>query len=555
MQDRGTTLERRYDTMVSDRLSFLERARRCSELTIPTLVPPQAHNKSTVYYTPWQGIGARGVNNLSSKLLLALFPPNSPCFRLEVDEFTIDKLAGQPGGKAIVDAGLSKIERAVQTEIEGNGYRSPIFLALKHLIVAGNVLIYLPKDGGIRIHRFDRYVVKRDVMGNVLDVIAEDEISPTTLTKAEQQMLEDKKSGLETADKSKEGEKPGDSNDADSSERTIKLYTRWYRTEAESAGGTRWVSYQEMNGVRVPGSYGSWPIDKPPFMALRWTPVDGEDYGRSYVEEYIGDLISLEGLSKATVEASAVAAKVVYLLNPNGVTRLKDLTAAESGDVIIGKKDDVTSLQSDKQADMSIAHTAVQTITERLAQAFLLNSSIQRNAERVTAEEVRFMAGELEDALGGVYSILSQELQLPFIIRIMDRMTKAKRLPALPKGIIKPAIVTGLQALGRGHDLTKYNTMMQALAPLGPQVIAQYINMTDYISRIATSVGIDPLGLVKTQDQIDQANQSAQQQQQGQQLGDLAGKAIPHIVKGLSDKAARDDTAAQAGPPQAKTQG
>ena len=40
--------------------------------------------------------------------------------------------------------------------------------------------------------------------------------------------------------------------------------------------------------------------------------VDGESYGRGRVEEFIGDLKSLEALSQALVEGSAAAAKVVF---------------------------------------------------------------------------------------------------------------------------------------------------------------------------------------------------------------------------------------------------
>jgi hypothetical protein len=180
--------------------------------------------------------------------------------------------------------------------------------------------------------------------------------------------------------------------------------------------------------------------------------------------------------------------------------------------------------------------------------AFLMNSSVQRNAERVTAEEVRFMASELEDALGGVYSILSQEFQLPLVHRLMDRMTKAKKLPPLPKGVVKPAIVTGLEALGRGHDLNKYLMMLKALQPLGEQVLAQYMNPGDYISRIATSLGIDPAGLVKSQQEIDQQMQQMQQQQMMQMGGELAGKLGPSVIKGISDQAA----SAQEAPPPAQ---
>jgi hypothetical protein len=424
MRNGDTTLEAKYSQLEEGRRSFLSRAQRCSELTQPTLIPPDGHGPTTEYYTPWQSIGARGVNNLASKLLLSLLPPNSPFFRLIVDDFTLDELAGRPGGRAMVDEGLNKIERAVQSEVEASGLRSPVFLTLKNLIVGGNYLIYLPPDANIRGYRMDRFVVQRDVMGNVLEVIAMDEVSREMLSEEDRALLSDDEL---------------DDNDGDiSRDKNIKVFTRWFRD------GTRWKMYQEIAKKRVPGSEGSWPIEKPPFM-------------------------------------------------------------------------------------------------------------VQRQAERVTAEEIRFMASELEDALGGVYSILSQEFQMPLVNRIMDRMIKAKRLPALPKGVVKPAIVTGLEALGRGHDLNKYLSLLKALQPLGPEVLAKHMNPGDYISRVATSLGIDASGLVKSEDQMaqeqQQAQQMAQMQQMQQMMGDVAGKAAPGVVKGIADEQARASEA-DAAPPQ-----
>ena len=54
--------------------------------------------------------------------------------------------------------------------------------------------------------------------------------------------------------------------------------------------------------MMIPKSQGSFPIDKSPYIPLRFNRVDGEDYGRGYVEEYYGDLKSLEGLTRAIVE-------------------------------------------------------------------------------------------------------------------------------------------------------------------------------------------------------------------------------------------------------------
>lgn len=509
----GKTCAGRYEQLTVEREMFLNRARDCSEVTIPTLVPPSGHSSATEYKTPYQGIGARGVNNLASKLLLSLLPPNSPFFRLQVDDQTLLELTGQEGARAKVEEALNQIERSVMTEIETSGLRSPIFEALKHLIVAGNVLLYLPKNGGVRVYRLDNYVVKRDPYGNVLEIITKEEVSPAVL---EDKELEAIGKTPDTEMKSEYGNK-------------VALYTHMY------LDGNRWRMYQEIKGQIIPDSGGSWPIDKAPMLALRWTRIDGEDYGRSYVDEYLGDLISLEGLSKAIVEASAASSKVLFLVNPNGTTRMRDIAQAENCAIVSGNANEVSVLQTEKYADMRVAYDTVKTITERLSYAFLLNSAVQRSGDRVTAEEIRYMAGELEDALGGVYSIMSQEFQLPLVNRLMDRMTKSKRLPALPKGIVRPAIVTGLEALGRGHDLNKYNTFLTALQPMGAEAIAQYMNVGDYIKRIGTSLGIDMDGLVKDDEQIAQEQQQAMQAQQqmmaNETVGRMAEKATPKAME------------------------
>ena len=68
----SNTIEGRYNQYARNRELFLERGRECTQYTIPTLIPEEGHSATSRYYTPFQGIGARGVNNLASKLLLTL---------------------------------------------------------------------------------------------------------------------------------------------------------------------------------------------------------------------------------------------------------------------------------------------------------------------------------------------------------------------------------------------------------------------------------------------------------------------------------------------------
>ena len=519
-----------YSSLDSVRYQFLDRARKSSELTIPTLVPPAGHGAQTKYYTPFQGVGARGVNNLASKLLLTLFPPNSPFFRFVIDPFVLKKLGGENVDKlkSEMEKALAEMERAVQREVETSSIRVTAYEALRQLIVAGNVLIYMPKVGNLRMFRMDSYCVKRDPSGNVLQIVICEKIAPSALPKEVRAVYNSEEQGESEYDAKSE------------QNASVELYTIISREDEME----RWHIQQQVCDTVIPESDGFFPIDKCPYLALRFNRVDGEDYGRGYVEEYIGDLISLEALSQAIVEGAAAAARVLFLVNPNGTTRAKVISESPNGAIVSGNANDVSVLQLQKAADFSIAKATMMTIEERLAFAFLLNSSIQRNAERVTAAEIRFMAQELESSIGGTYSILSQEFQLPLVELLVDRMSATRRLPKLPKKIVKPVIVTGIEALGRGNDLNKLDLFVAGVGQsLGPQAVAQYINIDVYLSRRATAIGIDVDGLIKTPEQMAAEQQQAQMMKMTSDLGPSGIKSITDLAMAAKQQPQSPDTA------------
>jgi len=106
----------KYDKYASDRENYLNRGREASLFTIPSLLPLQDHRSTTEFITPFQSIGAEGVNNLSSKLLMTLLPPNAPFFRLVVDSSELEALIAEQRSEA--EESLAKIERMVMQEIE-----------------------------------------------------------------------------------------------------------------------------------------------------------------------------------------------------------------------------------------------------------------------------------------------------------------------------------------------------------------------------------------------------------------------------------------------------
>ena len=189
----------------------------------------------------------------------------------------------------------------------------------------------------------------------------------------------------------------------------------------------------------------------------------------------------------------------------------------------------------------------------------MLNTAIQRPGERVTAEEIRFMAQELDAGISGLYSILSQELQLPLVRRLTHILRKKRKLPDFPNSeitgepLIKEKAVTGIEAIGRGDDRNKLVDFIQtANQALGPEAMMKFLNVEEALRRLAASGSIDTTNLVKTSEQLQQeaiaqAQASRQEQQQSLLEKGIQSPAMAQAVKNFQgtspDRAAEALTA------------
>jgi len=451
--------------------------------------------------------------------MLILMPPDQPMFKLDIDDFQMATMVAQDAAKrGDLDEAFNRIERAVTTDLASTTMRKSLGMSIKQLLVAGNVAIFQNDDGTALVYRLDQMVVLRNPKGEVLQVTFEEEVLAETLTATVRETC-----GCEV--------------DSDGASKPVKLYTDY----VWSYDNQRWELTQELNGKPVPGSFKSWPRDKSPLLVPTTNRLPGENYGRGYVETVcIGDLISFEGLSKFSLEASAMAAKVLWMKNPNSTVRAKDIEKP-NGSVINGNPNDIQALRLEKGNDFSMTANHMATIEKRLEQVFMLNQSVQRNAERVTATEIQFVAQDIEDALGNLYTDLASDFQLPIVTFQLARLTRQKRIPPLPKGVIKPRITTGLSALGRGQDLRKIQGFIRDLNEFGGEEAAAMVNKSEMVKRMGAGHGIDMTGLVKSQEEMAaeaEAQQQAAQQEQmmGAAMPEMAKAAAPAMVEQMTGK-------------------
>ena len=508
MAEQVNKLHKEYGTAVSwyrtnetVRDTLEQEWRDAAQLTLPYIFPNEDQDQSAVMPTPYNSIGPAAVNNLASKLLMTLLPPTGVFFRLLPDREKVKDIPEEAMKQ--LDSELAQVEEDVVEYINQKALRVPVYEAVKLLIVTGNVMLYKVPKGGIKVFSPYQYVVQRDYVGNVLTQCIQEKMALEALPqKVREQLAEG--GDVDTVDIM-----PTTSNSTDVKQ--VEVYTM---IVTESLNKYR--VWQEINGIVIDGTEKSYTKDKLPYITLRWTSVTNEDYGRGLVQQYLGDLRSLEGLTQTIVEGGGISAMHLFGIRPGSTLQLDDLNNAQNGEFVLGDLEkEVSVLQVNKSADLQVPMNLMQQLEQRLARAFMMMSGQVRDSERTTATEVRATAAELESTLGGVFTVLAAEFQTPLITLILQEMT-----PEVLKFTV-PSITTGISAISREKDFQNLNTMLQSIVQLGPEVVQQYLNVPAYLGQVAASLGMDPTEIVKTPEQIQaqqQVQQQAMQQEQQQQM-------------------------------------
>lgn len=495
----------------------LDRARWVSKLTVPSIVPPEGVEPGADFPDPFTSVGARGLNNLSSRILLSQLPSQASWFTWEVstrgllqvsgvDPDQIDQIPQEEVDKAVQDAklALTNREKAVLRWISTHGVVSRAFEFFRHLLVAGTSVMRLYRTGKApRNYRLPHFQVLRDPDGTWTRLITREYVRPSSFDPNVQMLLR-----------------------LDAAAKPEAVYTVVQR----QGSGPKWETWQEAKQTVLPGSYAEFEDeDDVPWIVSRFGAPPDEDYGRSFGEEALGDLRSAEGLTQALIEGAAMLAECKWAIRADaGITPLQ-FQSLPNGAPFAGDADKIKAVRSEKAPDFGFAAGVLERIEQRLGLSFLLHTAATRDAERVTAEEIRANIQELEQALGGGFSVLALEFQEPLARKVDRILVRMGELDALPKGVADIRVVTGVEALGRSQDRIRIRAFNDDLVALfGPDGAAQRLQGNEVTKELALANGV-PLSLVLTDDEL--AAQAEQQQQQA--ALQVAGPEIAKLLKEL----------------------
>lgn len=484
-----------YARLRSDRDPYLVRARRCAEVTIPSLFPPDGNTGASDQVVPWNTLGAFLVGiNLGPKLKRALFPDGVSPALLTQDTKTKASLREIPDAgqreelSNAIDAGLVRVEQDFASAIQEDGDHAHLSIACKKLIVGGNHAFQFYPEGTLRGISLERFVTRRDPSGNLLEFCIEDPLAFDTLPP-------DLRARVQAA-----GYNPHTA----SPKNTIMVFTWGYLR----AG--LWEVCQEVYGIQAEASHARYTAEALPYLFVPFELLPGEDYGRSYVENYEGDLQTVEGGTQTITEGSAAMARFLLFVHPGGLTSKKAVAEAANGATLTGRAEDVTALDvRAANGNLQSQQWVMEKAMERLQRAFLVSS--RRQGERVTAEEIRADMADLQEQLGAVYDQQVTGFQTPYIKRKLASCQRTKRLPPLPKGTVKVTVIGGLAALGRAAALQALDGLFQGAETLfGPEAVAQVIGpngIRTYFKRRAVALGVNTDGLLPSEAEVQQMEQ------------------------------------------------
>lgn len=477
--------------------------------TLPQLMADIASNRGNgqiVVERDYQEMGALLTNHLASKLARLLFPTSNPFFRVQASA-SIKKLAQQSGvDDSQMQAGLARLEMDAARRLFLNSSYAQLTLALKHLIITGNVLIHRDSaDAKCTTFGLQSFVVRRDGRGNALDII----LREFTYVEA---LDEEVQNALKAKDRARYS-RP---------EQQVEVYTRIQRKVVNGTVGHEVT--EEVDTTRI--GEGSWyPEHLCPWFSPTWSLIPGEHYGRGMVEDYAGGFAKLSDMSESSALYSIEMMRVVHLVSAGSGTDIDDLAKAETGEYIRGDKDSVSAHESGDAVKLQQASAEIDRTFTRLAKAFMYQGNT-RDAERVTAYELQLEAQEAENALGGVYSSLSQGLQVP-LAHVLMVEAAPDTLAGLISGEVKLDVLAGIPALGRASDVQNLMLASQEIAGVVP--IAQLdprISPSKVVDMIMHGRSVDTEAIYytpKEQAEIAAAQQAAQQgQEQMQQAAALS---------------------------------
>lgn len=483
-------VQMRWEVLNGLKSALITRSHQYADWTMPRILPRDGEDESSERSYDYQSVGAGAVNTMSNKLGLTMFTPWRPIYKLSLTDDEKVMLKGEGFSESGIQEALTKAEIGGKEWMERVALRPTFTEVAKHCLIVGNALMRFPEtaDGVSSMLGIKHYCVNRDHDGTVRELIIQEETSFQALKEESKTALNHARSNMQ-----KEDITAG----------VIKLYTYVYLVPHTST----YAVYQALDCWTDPSSATEYDKSVLPFYPAVWNLASGDDYGTGLVEDYANDFHGLSGMYASINTLVAVLADIKFVVDVNAGVDIDRLNNGMPGEYVAGRTASGVSASTKGIAvPFDLFQYTCDKYEKRINTAFMMYSGVVRDAERVTAEEIRTMSQELEAQHGATWTQFSNGLQM-----VASKI--AMKYTGFAGGEVEPTIVTGLDALSRSTENNNLRMWLSDMAGLEnvPESMRAKLKEDNIASKLAQGYGIVSTDYVKSE-QEQQADQEQQLQ-------------------------------------------
>jgi hypothetical protein len=496
VEKRVREVKSRYDKLASFREQYLWEARMISQAVIPYLYPPVGTTHLFTLPSANQSLVAKGVMNLAKELASTIFPSNGRFFENKIKPNLAKSLQEmqQQQGQEDQSGEIASIEQTINNKlierddiirktIKTTPDAENVYQLFIHNQVGGEVCFFKPNVATSKIYTLEEFVAEFDSSGEMVEVIVRDAVHVSKFTKEQLKKLFKE----DDPEKYEKGQLD-----------YIEIYTRQVRRF------DHWEIQVEVAGQRFPDMEGHEHLDAPPFIVIPFILYPGRKYGVGWCSQNRGDIIQYENLTLALNELSKAACKVIAVIPPELKLTQQELASTPGMSWAFGNAGAPPEMIfADVSRNIQAIQPYWQTARTTIMALFLLNEAVQRQAERVTAEEIQTMMGSLRNLLGGLYLSLARRWQYPYLRRMIRLMEKEGLIPEIPEESTELVLTAGVESMESEEELQSLDQMMNRLlmfAKLDPTILST-LNKEEFKTRLMNYLRVVRGNLWLTQDQ------------------------------------------------------
>lgn len=495
------TLREQYTTLDLHRSDVLDRAFTHASWTIPRMFLDRTfQGTQTSKDAPelYSSKPAQVIKKLASTFANTLFPSNDTSFF----EFKFGPKATEEEKEALRDF-VVQAEIATLDAIQASNYREKLYSSLEHAIVLPGSLMFQEKLGSFKVYHPSQFLIRRDGDGVIKEYWTLDWVVTELLD-------DDLKNINQGRPKHQQGEHE-------------PLYTHCRLVD------DKWTVDREFRDVKYEQGR---TFDDLPFYFLGWTPVVGEDWSRSLVEDNFPTIRSLEMAAKALAEGLVAGSTGRANIDSRSSATIDDIGDTNWGLISI-PAGSLEFIQPNVSQVLGVASAAIQSYSADLDEAFLTFSSADLRGERVTAFQTNAVANETQQARGGVLVTMEQNIEM-MVRRTVGLLAKEGLLnplfkDALDEGDLIISVASGLDAIGRQMDVLRLDALLERTSQ-DPD-LRMWVKMEEVSRAYIRNTGLDPTVYTKSEEDVAAEQQATQQQQLQAQAGQQAIQTAGAVVE------------------------